>query len=584
MSRRLRLLAVPLLLLALVGETLAFAPWDRTGTTLPLGPAPLPLAAVNPFGAHVFLEREVDLFKKQKTTELLRNSGLGWIKQEFPWSEIEFRKNYFFDDKNGKVSWQKFDEIVDQAQANGLQLIARLDRAPDWARRPGPNNFGAPPQNLADFGDFVGTFVERYKGRVHVLQIWNEPNLLGEWDNRRPVNPAEYVSLLKVASEAARAADPDIIILSAPLATTNEMPELAGNMRETTYLEAMYKAGAASWFDIASANAFGYNSPPEEPPDPNTFNFRRVELLRAVMEQHGDAHKPIWITEYAWDAPDTNVVKPDRILWGKVTPEQQADYTVRGIRYAHANWAWAGVFVIWYFRQVGDFTPDQADYYFGLVTPDFVPRPVYITVQEAAKQARVAGAGPLGAWSAPVQAGAGWGLHLQRPPEGSTEPTLPLLVSTSPTATLTLAFRGTDLTVRLAAPAGPVTGAAPRLYVTVDGGTRGVSDSLPRDESGQPYVAGLQSGAAPDTSGGVHTAAPAAAPRQIQLVAGLGREGVPGVHQVQLRASAPGASIAGFEVVSERSYLAFAAVTGLLVLALGGVLIAGRRPRGLPPS
>ena len=159
------ILAIPLLILALVAETLWFAPLDETSAAPARNPAPLPLAAVNPFGAHVFLEREVDRFKKDKTLDLFRQADLHWVKQEFPWSELEFAQNKYYDDNNSAVSWDKFDGIVSQIEARGLDVIARLDRAPAWARPPGASS-NAPPANVADFGDFVAAFVQHYKGRI----------------------------------------------------------------------------------------------------------------------------------------------------------------------------------------------------------------------------------------------------------------------------------------------------------------------------------------------------------------------------------------------------------------------------------
>ena len=63
--RRLALLAIPVLLVALLGELLWFAPWDQTAPP-PARSQPLPLADVNPLGAHVFLEREVDPLQERQ--------------------------------------------------------------------------------------------------------------------------------------------------------------------------------------------------------------------------------------------------------------------------------------------------------------------------------------------------------------------------------------------------------------------------------------------------------------------------------------------------------------------------------------
>jgi polysaccharide biosynthesis protein PslG len=588
---RLALLAIPVLLVALLGELLWFAPWDQTASA-PARSQPLPLAEVNPLGAHVFLEREVDPFKKEKTVQMVHDAGVRWMKQEFPWSELEFRPGVYYDEKNSKSSWAKFDDIVRLAAGQGLQVIARLDRAPDWARRPGANNFGAPPRDMKLFGDFVEAFVRHYNvdpqspGAIHFLQIWNEPNLEREWDAGKTVSAGDYVALLREAATRARAVDPNIVILSAPLATTNESaaantPPGTHNERETTYMAEMYDAGAAPYFDVASANAFGYNSPPEEAPSADAYNFRRVELLRAVMEQHNDARTPVWITEYAWDAPDTSVVAQSDILWGKVTLQQQADYTVRGITYGREHWPWVGVFVIWYFRQVGDRAPDSAEYYFGMVTPDFVTQPVYSAVKDEARRLAVAGPGTEGALGAAAQAGPGWGLRLTRA-DDPEQPTQPLLVSNDANATLDFTFRGTDLTVQLP-PAGPGDGDT-RLYVTVDGGADRVAPDVPRDSAGRPYVTQAQGGAsaAPAAATGGRVAAPAEAPVSVRLVAGLGSEWAPVVHRATLKAAGAGAAVSGFTVESNRSYVAVSLVTALLLGALGldlFLLWRARRPR-----
>ena len=59
------------------------------------------------------------------------------------------------------------------------------------------------------------------------------------------------------------------------------------------YLRAMYAVGAAPYFDALAVHTYGFTSPPDDPPSPDKLNFRRFELLYAVMKQNGDAAKPI---------------------------------------------------------------------------------------------------------------------------------------------------------------------------------------------------------------------------------------------------------------------------------------------------
>jgi hypothetical protein len=99
------------------------------------------------------------------------------------------------------------------------------------------------------------------------------------------------------------------------------------------------------------------------------------------MERSGDQDKAIWLNEYGWNAAPDSFPEEAR-PWKRVSEEEQAEYTVKGIEYARENWPWAGVFHIWYFRQVGDIQPQDAAYYFRMVDVDFSPRRVYHAVQK----------------------------------------------------------------------------------------------------------------------------------------------------------------------------------------------------------
>jgi hypothetical protein len=334
----------------------------------------IPHTDVNPIGANFFLEREVEPWKREETVRMASEAGVAWAKQQFIWAEIERRQ--------GEYRWEKYDAIVDLCEAYGLQVVARLDVAPNWARD-AVSMPGRPPRDFDHYGDFVYRFVEHYRGRVHYIQIWNEPNLYIEWGNR-PVDPAGYVDLLRVAYQRAKEADPNVYVLSAPLAITLGEPHPEPGkwraMSDLQFLEEMYQAGAAPYFDLLSANAFGMDLPPQDPPSPGTLNFRRIALQREIMERYGDANKAIWFNEYAWNAAPASFSEQE-LPWQRVSEEAQALYTVQGLQYAGQNWPWAGVFFIWYFRQVGDIPPQRADYYFRMVDVDFTPRRVYHAIQ-----------------------------------------------------------------------------------------------------------------------------------------------------------------------------------------------------------
>ena len=608
--RRLLMWAGLLLLLTiLVIEVVALSPWTDPATgSAPRQIVSVPLAEVNPFGVNVFLHKEVDRWKRERTLDMARDMGVVWIKQQFPWAEIEFRQDPnrpYWDVKNDQSAWDKFDDIVSLAEERGLRIIARIDSAPEWARYdesmdPGVREvlksnpkYPPSPGHLDDFGLFVEEFVKRYKGRIAAIQVWNEPNLKEEWPSG--VNANEYVKLLQRANLSAKSVDPNIIILAAPLATNNERLELNGNLNELDYLQAMYYAEARPYFDAMSANAYGKEFPPEDPPSRDKLNFRRVELLRRVMEDNGDFAKAIWFNEYGWNAsPEGCCVARtpggEPYPWGRVSLKEQADYTRRGIEYAREHWPWAGVFTIWYLRQVGDIPANSSEFYFGLVNEQFVAGPAYTGVQGVARAEQVATPGEWSALSMAVRPGPGWEVQLSPAVPGGAY-VAPAPYAAEHGADLDLTFQGTDVTLRLVPPSGSANTVSARYYVTVDGSSSEVSASLPRDGEGRAYIDLPFGGQASEAQvvrnlgvefrTGQHRLRISAAPTEpVGDPTGAGGGGVASPDIQPEAPNLPG--IATIRVEANRSYLLFTLLTGLLLAGIGIEVWALRQSRPQP--
>ena len=517
-----------------------------------LPPRTIRLTDVNPYGGNFFLHLEVEEWKIDKTLQMAAQAGLGWVKQQFSWESIEKSPGKFFDDRYNRSTWERYELIVSTAAKYGLQVIARLDRPPPWAREPDSTPM-SPPRDYADFGRFAYEVAKHFKGRVRFYQIWNEPNLTEEWGGK-PIDPEAYVELLRVAYREIKRADPNAYVLSAPLAQTVE--NNPAHMSDVAFLEEMYKHGAQPYFDILFANAYGFDRPPEDPPDPQILNFSRVLLLREVMERHGDAAKPVWFNEFGWNAAPEDW-PADRLLWRRVSEPEQAEYTVRAIEMARREWPWAGVFNIWFFRQAGHLGPDDAQYYFRMVDVGFTPRLVYRSVQEAALPLQAAGPGrfqetnpalvPLTGWRYLVDAGA--------EAEG-------IIASASTGDKAAITFNGGS--IALVAQMGPDAG---RLYLALDG--NGVA-GLPRDEDGRSYV-------------DLYSPAPIAQ-AVFPIVDGLG----PGTHRLEMvvgaesdpRSAGRRVAVDAF-VVGEASPFPWLQTTaGLLAVATVLGLVVWRRRRG----
>jgi len=467
-----------LALAVLLGRTvyLGLAALRAPGAGTVREPRTIPQTDVNPYGANFYLSREVEQWKRERTLRMASEAGIGWVKQQFPWAEIEpERKGEYLLAANKASTWTKYDEIVSLCESYGLRIVARLDLPPAWSRQ--DNSLAsAPPDNLADYGDFVYEFVRHYRGRIQYVQIWNEPNIYPEWGNR-PVDPAEYAEMLRIAYQRAKEADPNVYVLSAPLAYTlgepHPEPGKWRSMNDLEYLQGLYEAGAAQWFDIFSANAFGMDRPPEDPPDPAVLNFQRVLLQREIMVRYGDGDKAVWFNEYGWNASPASF-PDDALTWKRVSEDEQAEYTVRGIEMARSEWPWAGVFFIWYFRQVGQIPATSSEYYFRMVDPDFTPRPVYFAVQKAARQGP-AGLGYYEETNPAVKALGRWANAIEDEASGGS-----YVHSDAPGASVTLTFDGARLDLVTFRHAG-----AGRLLVVLDGRA---APGLPVDAQGRSFV------------------------------------------------------------------------------------------------
>jgi hypothetical protein len=324
---------------------------------------PQHVITANPLvGVHTRLTDEVEEWKIQRTLRMVREMGSPWVVEYFPWPYIEPAK--------GDYNWSHADAVIKHAENQGVAVIARLGWVPEWAREKETTFTHLDAAHYDDFADFVASFAARYRGRMDHIIIWNEPNLSFEW-GYRPVDPEEYAEMLKAVYPCAHAANPDAVVLAGALAPTLEPEGSPAGLNDLLYLERMYEANAAPYFDALSAHAYGLTQPPDAPPTPDALNFRRVELLREIMIAHGDEDKPVYVTEAGWN---------DHPRWAHaVRPAQRIEYTTDAYEWARQHWPWCRCVAMWAFRYPSP-TYNYQDYY-EFVTTDFEPRVIYLEVQ-----------------------------------------------------------------------------------------------------------------------------------------------------------------------------------------------------------
>ncbi|MFN8372413.1 MAG: hypothetical protein U0694_06005 [Anaerolineae bacterium] len=318
-----------------------------------------------------------------------RMIGFSHVKQIFAWDDMETEQ--------GEWSFTASDRIVNEVERYGLHLVVRLSDAPDWAHPAvegvrHQDYIDAPPDadHLDVWANYCSTIAARYRGRIDAYQIWNEPNLAREWGNNPPDAPG-YTELLRVCSEAIRAADADAIIISAGLSPTGSFDNTA--VPDDRFLQALYWAGFQQYIDVVGMHAPGYRAPEYGPDDAERDDngrwstFRRVEDLRRIMIDNGDAARQVAILEVGWT---TDPRTDSSYNWFAVTQEQQADYLVRAYQYAYEHWRpWVGLMSTIYIANPA-WTPDDEEYWWAITenvdwSPPGVPRPAYLALGNMAK-------------------------------------------------------------------------------------------------------------------------------------------------------------------------------------------------------
>lgn len=537
-------LAVLILGLALLMGAFVMGVASRSTAGASLPPAITDANRLAPaLGVTVALER-YNAAERAAMLDAVTASGFGWVRQRFPWDQIE--------PEPGAFVWQPWDDVVAAVSERNLGLIAVLDGSPAWARKAEDiANPLAPPRQRADLGRFAHAFAERYGQVLRFYQVWNEPNIQPHW-GQGLVDAAGYTGLLREAAVQLRAADPDAVILTAALAPNTEPAGL--NQSDVAYLDQLYQAGAAPWFDVVSAQPYGFGRPPADPPGAGVLNFRRIELLREAMQRHGDAQTPLWAIAYGWHAPLAGQ-SAGASPWQSVDETTQAAWAVDAAEWARAHWSWLGglAWAIWQPPQPAE----DPHWGFALVTPEGIERPVLDALRSWAQQSHPLGPGRWPPNSPAVQTQGGWRLtHLAAdPPHGAQTGNNRLIIP----------FDGNGLALRVQR--GPYWG---YFDITVDGSP---ASELPIDDEGRAILV-------------LHD--PLAGQETVMVASGL----ADGQHVVEISATGGWEQWPLLEIdiwrgqgVSKTSRLPWAlAAAGALTLALGGIgiALARRQPNGLP--
>ncbi|MBI4580548.1 MAG: cellulase family glycosylhydrolase, partial [Planctomycetes bacterium] len=264
----------------------------------------------------------------------MAGAGIGWARCDFSWRMVETAPDVF--------NWSTTDEEVAQANARGIRIYAGLGYTPAWASNGGRSQ--DPPRDPADWYDYVYRCVSRYKASVHHWELWNEPNISGFWAGTR----TQYINnILKVASDAAHAADPDCMVLA---------PEISECCNSSDWLRDVLQQ-AGDKVDIIAVHRYGGGDIP-------SGRISGIDSQHSYIVSLGYGNKPFWITECGWESDSAGM-----------TEQKQADYLTQMLAGMTARSTWWHTF-FWY--QIWEGPTGRA----GLLCQDETPKPSWYAYRD----------------------------------------------------------------------------------------------------------------------------------------------------------------------------------------------------------
>jgi len=310
--------------------------------------------------------RGADPASIRRQFDLMAAMKVNWIRVDIDWSAIESER--------GEFDWSYSDLIVDEAAARKMNVLGVLGFTPTWARTSASSDSANPrhfrPDDLAHYANFARLAAERYAPEgVHSWEIWNEHNTSKFWPPLPDAN--EYGQLFRGAATAIRSVDVTTTLLIGGLGPQYEEP--GAEIPPTTYLEQLYDNGTAQLADGIASHPYSFPALPAYTSPQPVGGFKDLPKLHAVMAEHGDGHKKIWITEFG--APTGT--DP----WA-VSEECQAVALLQA-RQQVARWDWTGPLIFYELVDGGD-DPADKEQNFGVLREDLSPKPSAIALTDIA--------------------------------------------------------------------------------------------------------------------------------------------------------------------------------------------------------
>ncbi|HYG98038.1 MAG TPA: beta-galactosidase [Terriglobales bacterium] len=203
---------------------------------------------------------------------IARKAGVSYLRFGFSWNGVE--------PAQGEYRFEFWDMLVEEAGRAGIQLMPYIAYTPEWAARSEQDFWKQPPKDPALYTTIVRKLVERYRGKIRIWELWNEPDNLEYWTGTAD----EFAATMIPAALAAREVAPETTLVLGGL--TQGPGEFFQKLIRDHQIE--------RYFDVLALHAY-----------PESWHELRAETvfqqvlpeMQRVAQQSG---RPVWLNEMGY--------------------------------------------------------------------------------------------------------------------------------------------------------------------------------------------------------------------------------------------------------------------------------------------